>query len=286
MTALNKPIIDIVNLAAGNDPIRRMVATRGNEYANLASVLLMQREGPGNNVYVERNVFGDPKDRPIGMQLNPVLNQFFYNPVGLSLNYEQASRLAESDMGYGKGVFGMQFRDHDELKGDYTVYIQVEKIPIDGQPIMQPPYVPDAIAPNKLYTISNRNASYQNKLVQQNSQAELQLLAPRNAREEYWRIRKTGDGFYIFTNEASGLNLDIKPSVAPILLPQNGKNSQQWKLVLQADGSFAIANREQGGHFIRVVEPGSRVFQSNSPFLLGNAPMLVDEYIWRFTEVR
>ena len=45
MTALNKPIIiDIVNLAAGNDPIRRMVATRGNEYANLISVLLMQRK--------------------------------------------------------------------------------------------------------------------------------------------------------------------------------------------------------------------------------------------------
>ena len=96
------------------------------------------------------------------MQLNPVLNQFFYNPVGLSLNYEQVSRLANPTWLRESGVFGMQFRDHDELKGDYTVLHTGREDP-DRWPAHHAASLCSGrdCAQQTLYDTSNRNASYQ-----------------------------------------------------------------------------------------------------------------------------
>jgi hypothetical protein len=247
MELINKPFTDIVNLAAGNDPVRQMIVTRANQDFHLYNILLKRTPAPGTEVFVNRNVFGDPKDRPVGMLLNDVTNQYLYYPVGLQLNYETASSIAETDMGYGKGVFGMQFRDHQDLKGDYTIYIQIEKIAVQGQSLNIQPRIIGNFQPNKLYTIKSVETG---KLLSSSGSNDAAIVVMSDAISspaEKWRIRTLADNYFIISNEKTGRNLTCyNQGSGPqlMLYDQNGDNHQQWKMITQADGSFIFFNRE------------------------------------------
>jgi len=247
MELINKPFTDIVNLAAGNDPVRQMIVTRANQDFHLYNILLKRTPAPGTEVLVNRNVFGDPKDRPVGMLLNDVTNQYLYYPVGLQLNYETASSIAETDMGYGKGVFGMQFRDHQDLKGDYTIYIQIEKIAVQGQSLNIQPRIIGNFQPNKLYTIKSVETG---KLLSSSGSNDAAIVVMSDAISspaEKWRIRTLADNYFIISNEKTGRNLTCyNQGSGPqlMLYDQNGDNHQQWKMITQADGSFIFFNRE------------------------------------------
>jgi hypothetical protein len=71
---------------------------------------------------------GDPKDRPIGMF--PLTGGgFSFGPFALRLNYADALEIARTNFGRGAGIVMLRYRDAEELKGDYTLYVQVERLP-------------------------------------------------------------------------------------------------------------------------------------------------------------
>jgi len=73
-------------------------------------------------------IIGVSKDRPIGMILSG--GSYIFNPQVITLNY----RTAEAALGpnaiqqYGPGIIALQYRDEQRLAGDYTLYLQIEKV--------------------------------------------------------------------------------------------------------------------------------------------------------------
>lgn len=80
----------------------------------------------GSNVRVTKNVFGDAKDRPIGMKDAGAF--YVFEPQALKLDYDSASLLSTTNFGRGDGIVSMTYRDAEELKGDYTLRIRIEKV--------------------------------------------------------------------------------------------------------------------------------------------------------------
>jgi hypothetical protein len=280
MELINKPFTDIVNLTAGNDPVRQMIVTRANQDFHFYNMLLKRTPAPGTDVVVNRNVFGDPKDRPVGMLLNEATNQYLYYPVGLQLNYEIASAISETDMGYGKGIFGMQFRDHQDLKGDYTIYIQIEKIPVKGQSLTVQPRSIGNFQPNKLYTIENAESGKMLNVSGSGDSFSLYMTDENSSTGNKWRIRKIADNYFIITNELSGRNLTCyNQGNGPQLLlyDQNGDNHQHWKMVTQADGSYMLFNREMPDMPLYNYEGQSRPSVSHDLTNLSTVKWVIEE---------
>lgn len=79
-----------------------------------------------SEVKVSKAFPGDPKNRPVGM-IDRGGHYYVFNPRFMVLTYEKASLIAQSNNnGLGRGVISMEFRDDNELKGLYSLYIQVE----------------------------------------------------------------------------------------------------------------------------------------------------------------
>jgi len=74
---------------------------------------------------------GNSGSRPIGMQQtgDPKGTTFQFNPQVFTLNYRTAELLVASEpSGRGKGVLALRFVEHPYFRGDYMLYVQVEKI--------------------------------------------------------------------------------------------------------------------------------------------------------------
>lgn len=67
-----------------------------------------------------------PQKRPIGMQ--PERDQFGFIPQVLVLTYDSAEFLARTDFGNGIGVVPVRYVDPQSFGGDYTLYLQVERM--------------------------------------------------------------------------------------------------------------------------------------------------------------
>lgn len=80
----------------------------------------------GSAVTVNKNVFGDAKDRPIGMKDAGI--HYVFEPQALHLTFETASEIARMNFGRGMGVLPVRYRDAEALKGDYTLNVQIEVI--------------------------------------------------------------------------------------------------------------------------------------------------------------
>lgn len=68
----------------------------------------------------------DPKDRPIGMDDRS--SHYGFTPRMLVLTYDAADRLSRTDFGQGPGIMRMGFRDNEDMRGDYVLFIQVERL--------------------------------------------------------------------------------------------------------------------------------------------------------------
>jgi hypothetical protein len=77
----------------------------------------------GSDIVTSKSVFGDPKDRPIGMKDDG--GTYRFEPQALQINYETAVQLSGD-----RGGFRVPFRfaDAEELKGDYTLHVKVVKL--------------------------------------------------------------------------------------------------------------------------------------------------------------
>ena len=73
------------------------------------------------------DVAGKPGDRPIGTTKQSGKNRF--NPKSIVLTYQSAERLAKRRIGGVKGLVALQYRDHPDYWGNYTLWLRVEKVP-------------------------------------------------------------------------------------------------------------------------------------------------------------
>jgi len=69
---------------------------------------------------------GDPKDRPIGMVRRG--NRYSFIPKLMILNFDNASRAADTNEGSGLGVIKISYTDDQRLLGDYTLYVRIRRV--------------------------------------------------------------------------------------------------------------------------------------------------------------
>lgn len=82
-------------------------------------------------VQISKDALGDPKTRPMGMIDRG--DYFAFDPKVLVFTYESAARVAAANNNnLGRGVYKLDFRDDERLRGLYSLYIQVELLPLNG----------------------------------------------------------------------------------------------------------------------------------------------------------
>ncbi|PYS51442.1 MAG: hypothetical protein DMF68_04415 [Acidobacteria bacterium] len=70
---------------------------------------------------------GEVGNRPIGMMKSG--DRYVFDPQVLILTYEAADLISRTDFGHGPGIFEMHFKDDSDLQGDYTLFLQVQRLP-------------------------------------------------------------------------------------------------------------------------------------------------------------
>ncbi len=84
----------------------------------------------GSTLGIENTIslgFGYPQDRPIGMH-SIGNNRFGFTPQVLVLTYDSAEYISRTSFGFGIGVVPIRYVDDSNLAGDYTLYLQVERV--------------------------------------------------------------------------------------------------------------------------------------------------------------
>lgn len=72
-------------------------------------------------------VLGHAATRPIGLQEDGKGRQSF-KPTIIKLTYDTAEHILQSNFGKGNGVLEIQYRDSTRLRGDYTIYVKVQRM--------------------------------------------------------------------------------------------------------------------------------------------------------------
>lgn len=69
---------------------------------------------------------GEAKDRPIGMIRQG--NTYNFIPKLMILNFDNASRAAQTDQGLGPGVIKINYQDDPRLAGNYTLFLRIARV--------------------------------------------------------------------------------------------------------------------------------------------------------------
>jgi hypothetical protein len=94
---------------------------------------------------LEPTIWGDGfRDRPIGMVtpsgcsvdgdnigcgVEDPPESYVFRLQGLILTYDNAGRAADTDRGWGPGVLAIRYQDDAQIQGDYTLFLQIERLP-------------------------------------------------------------------------------------------------------------------------------------------------------------
>ncbi|MFL6231042.1 MAG: hypothetical protein ACJ741_19880 [Pyrinomonadaceae bacterium] len=117
--------------AGGAGPVRGMpeipVGRPGESLLKRLSDVQLGRDVVGTNLSYDISVVGQGGDRPIGMELSG--HQYFFNPWVLYLTYDRAVAASQTDYGRGRGVIEVPYVDAHELRGRYTLFVQIERMP-------------------------------------------------------------------------------------------------------------------------------------------------------------
>lgn len=112
--------------AGGSTTFRNVISTLSALNCYDSARLIAENMVVG--IHLNRSAIGNPRDRPIGMYLID-RGDLCFRPLSLRLNYAYALEIAGTNFGRGVGVVMLRYRDAEELKGDYTLYVQVERLP-------------------------------------------------------------------------------------------------------------------------------------------------------------
>jgi hypothetical protein len=117
--------------AAGVNPARGMpaipVGRLGEKFLKRLSEMQLGRDVVGTNVSYDASVIGQGGDRPIGMWYSN--GKYRFDPWVLYLTYERAIEASQTDYGRGPGVIEVVYEDAADLRGRYTLFVQIEKMP-------------------------------------------------------------------------------------------------------------------------------------------------------------
>lgn len=115
-------------LAAGKKVLPKVAAAADKAISGKSSGGITNWTQLGLSVLtVVWDVAGKPGDRPIGTTKLRGKNRF--NPKSIVLTFQSAQRLANRRIGGVKGLIALQYRDHPDYWGNYTLWLRVEKVP-------------------------------------------------------------------------------------------------------------------------------------------------------------
>lgn len=184
-------------------------------------------------------------DRPIGADANAV-----YNPLEIRLGFLVAMQLVEKDFGYGKGIIPIRFKDADPWKGEYVLYLAIEKVDDPAQKSRinithQNFFDPIAWYSFRSAHAPDKEADILNGGMVSNTNVVLNDLL--GLKSQRWRIRKANQYYFNITNQYNNLNLDIlnKNDINGsniVTSSADGSETQQWSFVGYCDGSWLIRN--------------------------------------------
>lgn len=111
----------------------------------------------GNSVGINNTMllgYGFPQDRPIGM--NTAGSQFGFTPQVLVLTFQAADFISRTNFGRGMGIVPVRYVDASSLQGDYTLFLQVERL--DNMPSC-PAALTSTFTGSGELTTTNKNAT-------------------------------------------------------------------------------------------------------------------------------
>ena len=84
--------------------------------------------GAGLAIDFQESILGTDGDRPIGMTSEN--GRAVFKPKTLVLTQAAMESLLSQNIGsFPKGIYPIQYQDDSKWRGDYTLYIRVERVP-------------------------------------------------------------------------------------------------------------------------------------------------------------
>src|SRR6185436_13979705 len=80
----------------------------------------------GERVSLNRGIFGDPQNRPIGMDLRD--GGYGFSPQVLRFTFADANEASRTTFGYGPGVIPITYTDASALQGNYQIFVQIQRL--------------------------------------------------------------------------------------------------------------------------------------------------------------
>lgn len=129
LTFLLRALID--GWAGSANPARGMpelpAHSPGQNLLKRLSEMQLGNDVIGANVSYDESVVGQGGDRPIGMWYRD--GKYIFDPWTLYLTYERARTASQKDFGRGRGVIEVTYEDAADLRGRYTLFVQIEQMP-------------------------------------------------------------------------------------------------------------------------------------------------------------
>jgi hypothetical protein len=196
----------------------------------------------------EAKVSGRMGDRPIGMSKNGDGTAAF-SPQMLVLTQESAELLVrEQPVGKGPGVVTMEFKDDDAYRGNYTLWLQVEKVGVQNGVAVDTTARYNLVAKHSgaCLDVTGGETAIANG-------APIQQWQPWGGRNQAWQFQPVGDGSYHLVASHSGRCLDVAGGptamgngVALQQWDDVGGDNQKWYLVPVEDGFCRIVAKHSG----------------------------------------
>lgn len=119
--------------------LARYVRSLNINETSSASLVTPMTGGPGAERLVGFEPTGNAADRPIGMSVtagsfiaaaDEHLGREWFTPKRLLLTYDMAQAVVTSTAGgFGPGVLPIVYQDHQDLAGNYVLFVQIEAVP-------------------------------------------------------------------------------------------------------------------------------------------------------------
>jgi Ricin-type beta-trefoil lectin domain-like len=193
-----------------------------------------------------------PGDRPVGLTYQD--GKSFYNPLQLRLDNNGINQLSQADFGYGRGIVPIRFKDQDEWKGDYTLYVSFEQVKDAAQMNQVNVNTTDAFDPLAGYTFRNVYAADKVADIMNGGKTDgtyIVLYQPKGFNSQQWRIRKANDQYFYITSVYSNMNVGLLNNAGGnganiVTYTPNTSEAQQWGFIRYCDGSYLMRNRMSG----------------------------------------
>jgi hypothetical protein len=213
---------------------------------NIAMFAKFDYKLPEFNVIVSKTLFGDAKDRPIGMEDKD--GYYDYTPLGLYLTYDNVIKASLSDYGFGRGILPLRFKDPKGMDGDYTIYIQVDKI--DGKEKFTNPNEVVPYGENNNYNFYKISNVYSAGYLGANSTGAFASINENLSEWQFEKVDGALNSFYYYLKSIGGNYLGVPEAndainsngYTPIVTGKQAKSTHWWRIVSNSDGSYSILN--------------------------------------------